>query len=257
MQLRFHPRIAEQLADAPSSVRTAFDKQVRFLAENLRHPSLRAKKYDEANDIWQARVTRGWRSISRSKGTCTRSFQYALIRSSSQRLQLVIALARFRSAWAIGVAAVYANIGNTYLEWGNQLRDARLIAEAQSRCRRATEWLERAVDFGAGARLGKDSSGAEVALAEAYLGVGDLDRARPLVCEARDAAEKTSNQLDLACALGGVMAAVLSARGDREQAMMHGDDAGRCFEQLGHADRARGNPPKIQANALLFPLAIN
>ena len=29
--------------------------------QNLQHPSLRAKKYDEANDIWQARVTRGWR----------------------------------------------------------------------------------------------------------------------------------------------------------------------------------------------------
>ena len=57
MNLRYHPRIAEQLADAPPSVRKAFDKQVGLLAENLRHPSLRAKKYDEANDIWQARVT--------------------------------------------------------------------------------------------------------------------------------------------------------------------------------------------------------
>lgn len=61
MKLRFHPRIAEQLADATSSVRRAFDKQVALLAENLRHPSLRAKKYDEANDVWQARVTKGWR----------------------------------------------------------------------------------------------------------------------------------------------------------------------------------------------------
>lgn len=61
MKLRFHPRIVEQLADAPSSVRRAFDKQVALLAENLRHPSLRAKKYDEANDVWQARVTKGWR----------------------------------------------------------------------------------------------------------------------------------------------------------------------------------------------------
>ncbi len=61
MRLRFHPRIAEQLADAPSTVRKAFDKQTALLAENLRHPSLRAKKYDEANDIWQARVTKGWR----------------------------------------------------------------------------------------------------------------------------------------------------------------------------------------------------
>ena len=46
---------------APAPVRKAFDKQVHLLAENLRHPSLRAKKYDEANDIWQARVNQSWR----------------------------------------------------------------------------------------------------------------------------------------------------------------------------------------------------
>jgi len=32
-----------------------------FLLQNLRHPSLRAKKYDEAKDRWQARVTKDWR----------------------------------------------------------------------------------------------------------------------------------------------------------------------------------------------------
>jgi hypothetical protein len=31
------------------------------LVENLRHPSLRVKKYDESRDLWQARVTRSWR----------------------------------------------------------------------------------------------------------------------------------------------------------------------------------------------------
>jgi mRNA interferase RelE/StbE len=31
------------------------------LADNLSHPSLRAKKYDEAKDIWQARVNKDWR----------------------------------------------------------------------------------------------------------------------------------------------------------------------------------------------------
>lgn len=46
---------------APASVRTSFDKQVRLLAENLRHPSLRAKKYDQRNDVWQARINRDWR----------------------------------------------------------------------------------------------------------------------------------------------------------------------------------------------------
>src|SRR3989344_4557160 len=33
-----------------------FYKQIEFLLLNIRHPSLRAKKYDELNGIWQARV---------------------------------------------------------------------------------------------------------------------------------------------------------------------------------------------------------
>jgi len=32
-----------------------------LLIENLHHPSLRAKKYDETKDIWQARVNRARR----------------------------------------------------------------------------------------------------------------------------------------------------------------------------------------------------
>jgi hypothetical protein len=42
-------------------VRKAFYKQIRFLAANLHHPSLRAKKYDESQDPWQARVNKDWR----------------------------------------------------------------------------------------------------------------------------------------------------------------------------------------------------
>ena len=61
MKLDYHPRVARQLADVPLAVRRAFDEKVKLLAGNLRHPSLRAKKYDEANEVWQARVTRGWR----------------------------------------------------------------------------------------------------------------------------------------------------------------------------------------------------
>lgn len=41
----------------PLEVQEAFRKQVQFLIQDIRHPSLRAKKYDEARDIWQARVT--------------------------------------------------------------------------------------------------------------------------------------------------------------------------------------------------------
>jgi mRNA interferase RelE/StbE len=46
-----------------SAARSAppFDKQSLLLLQNLHHPSLRAKKYDEAKDLCQARVNRDWR----------------------------------------------------------------------------------------------------------------------------------------------------------------------------------------------------
>ena len=61
MKLLYSPRFQRQYDEAPGHVQKAFDKQARFLLENVRHPSLRAKKYDEAGNIWQARVTRHWR----------------------------------------------------------------------------------------------------------------------------------------------------------------------------------------------------
>jgi len=46
-----NPRVVAALKGAPANVRRAFYKQVRLLAENLRHPSLRAKKYDETQNL--------------------------------------------------------------------------------------------------------------------------------------------------------------------------------------------------------------
>lgn len=46
---------------APPAIRKAIDKQLKLLVEDFRHPSLRAKKYDESQGIWQARVNRNWR----------------------------------------------------------------------------------------------------------------------------------------------------------------------------------------------------
>ena len=54
-------RAIESLKDAPRAVQRAFEKQLTFLVQNLQHPSLKAKKYNEADDIWQARVNRNWR----------------------------------------------------------------------------------------------------------------------------------------------------------------------------------------------------
>jgi mRNA interferase RelE/StbE len=61
MKIEYGDAVYKALEDAPAAVRKAFFKQVKFLEQNLHHPSLRAKKYDEANDRWQARVNKDWR----------------------------------------------------------------------------------------------------------------------------------------------------------------------------------------------------
>ena len=61
MRRQLAPAALRSYQAAPLAVQKAFDKQVRLLVENIRHPSLHAKKYNEAEDIWQARVNRNWR----------------------------------------------------------------------------------------------------------------------------------------------------------------------------------------------------
>jgi mRNA interferase RelE/StbE len=68
MKLRFTERADKDYADLPADVRKALKKQLQFLLLNLHHPSLRAKKYDEAADLWQARVTRSWRFYFKIQG---------------------------------------------------------------------------------------------------------------------------------------------------------------------------------------------
>jgi hypothetical protein len=68
MRLTYTERFRRSYASAPLHIQRAFDRRAALLVGNLRHPSLRAKKYDEANDIWQARVTRDWRCYFRIVG---------------------------------------------------------------------------------------------------------------------------------------------------------------------------------------------
>ncbi|MBI2625446.1 hypothetical protein HY442_01150 [Candidatus Parcubacteria bacterium] len=61
MTVEFSPQFARQFQKAPEQVQKAFGKQLGHLLRDFRHHSLRAKKYDETHDIWQARVNGGWR----------------------------------------------------------------------------------------------------------------------------------------------------------------------------------------------------
>ena len=51
MKVAYAKGLLDGLEDAPLAVKKAFFKQLRFLAEDLRHPSLQAKKYDESGNV--------------------------------------------------------------------------------------------------------------------------------------------------------------------------------------------------------------
>jgi hypothetical protein len=52
---------AANLIASPPEVQKAFGKQLTNLLRDLRHPSLRAKKYEERRGLWQARINDDWR----------------------------------------------------------------------------------------------------------------------------------------------------------------------------------------------------
>lgn len=68
MRLHYTARFLKSYANAPPNIQKAFDRRVALLVQNLRHPSLRAKKYDEPRDIWQGRVNGGWRFYFKIEG---------------------------------------------------------------------------------------------------------------------------------------------------------------------------------------------
>jgi hypothetical protein len=61
-------RFQQRFNAAPPHLQKAFTKQLAYLLHDRQHPSLRAKKYDEARGLWQARVTGSWRFYFRIQG---------------------------------------------------------------------------------------------------------------------------------------------------------------------------------------------
>jgi hypothetical protein len=61
MRGRFSERFRRSQESVPPAIQRTVHRKLEFLLQDLRHPALRAKKYDEARALWQARVTRGWR----------------------------------------------------------------------------------------------------------------------------------------------------------------------------------------------------
>ena|ERR1700722_5298974 len=68
MTLRFSKHFLRNYFKALKAVQEASDKQSQFLLQDLHHPSLHAKTYDEARDLWQARVSYTWRFLFQDRG---------------------------------------------------------------------------------------------------------------------------------------------------------------------------------------------
>lgn len=68
MKATFSNRFIRQYSDLSAERKAKLERQLGFLLTNLRHPSLRAKKYDEALDIWQARLDDDYRFYFQIEG---------------------------------------------------------------------------------------------------------------------------------------------------------------------------------------------
>jgi mRNA-degrading endonuclease RelE of RelBE toxin-antitoxin system len=61
MKVLLSKRADRDYGELPRTIQRQVDKQLNLLRDNIRHPSIQAKKYDEANDLWQGRVNRDHR----------------------------------------------------------------------------------------------------------------------------------------------------------------------------------------------------
>jgi mRNA-degrading endonuclease RelE of RelBE toxin-antitoxin system len=61
MQIKIASKAIKQYKELSPIIKRKADKQFEYLLTDFRHPSLHAKKYNEQNELWQARIDINWR----------------------------------------------------------------------------------------------------------------------------------------------------------------------------------------------------
>ena len=61
MRFRVLDTFASDYRRLPKQIQRRFDKALQFFEQNPRHPSVHAKRIQGTRDIWEGRVTRGYR----------------------------------------------------------------------------------------------------------------------------------------------------------------------------------------------------
>lgn len=61
MKIVFSDRFTKRYKKSPKVIQKKIDKQLEFLAKDFSHPSLRIKKMSRFDNVWEARVSKGYR----------------------------------------------------------------------------------------------------------------------------------------------------------------------------------------------------
>ena len=61
MEVRFTRSFETDYHELPKTIQTAVDRKLLLLLKDFRHPSLRAKKMEGYQNVWEARVSKGYR----------------------------------------------------------------------------------------------------------------------------------------------------------------------------------------------------
>ena len=61
MKIKAYKRFKEAYRDLPKKIQRKTDRQLSFLTENMKHPSLHTKKIKGTQGIWEARINLHYR----------------------------------------------------------------------------------------------------------------------------------------------------------------------------------------------------
>ncbi len=61
MRIRLTDGAIKQYRALPLALQKKADKQFKYLLEDFRHPSLKVKKYQGYDSLWQGRIDKGYR----------------------------------------------------------------------------------------------------------------------------------------------------------------------------------------------------
>ncbi|MBE0478871.1 type II toxin-antitoxin system mRNA interferase toxin, RelE/StbE family [Candidatus Aerophobetes bacterium] len=68
MRITFTDTFKRDYKELPQNVKRRANKALQFLATDLSHPSLRAKKIRSREDIWEASITKSYRLSFQVRG---------------------------------------------------------------------------------------------------------------------------------------------------------------------------------------------